>query len=234
MSAALSGRGSADGAGPTPPKHVRGPARGACRFRFGAASGSAVGAVSRRFPLPARSGEVAGAVRMPARSRKQVIAPHCPCSSKSATSACHVPTPAFPVGRPVASWVMVSTPRRGLSLGRGRRLAARRNDSAPDPRSGCSSPPLLVLLSFVLAPDPIPLVFNGYKTGALLLAALITTVLTSDGESTQVRGRRAARRLRDSRARVLLRLSRDAALHWRARGPVVLVCSSISATAKRS
>jgi Ca2+:H+ antiporter len=48
--------------------------------------------------------------------------------------------------------------------------------------------PVLVLLSFVLGPSPMPLVFSGYEIAGLLAAALITTVLTSDGESTWFEG----------------------------------------------
>ena len=48
--------------------------------------------------------------------------------------------------------------------------------------------PVLVLLSFVLGPAPMALVFNGYELAALLLTALITVALTSDGESTWFEG----------------------------------------------
>jgi Ca2+:H+ antiporter len=48
--------------------------------------------------------------------------------------------------------------------------------------------PVLVLLSFVLGPTPMALVFNGYELAALLLTALITVALTSDGESTWFEG----------------------------------------------
>jgi Ca2+:H+ antiporter len=48
--------------------------------------------------------------------------------------------------------------------------------------------PVLVLLSFVLGPAPMALVFNGYELAALLLTALITITLTSDGESTWFEG----------------------------------------------
>jgi Ca2+:H+ antiporter len=48
--------------------------------------------------------------------------------------------------------------------------------------------PVLVLLSFVLGPSPMALVFNGYEIVALLAAALLTTVLVSDGESTWFEG----------------------------------------------
>jgi Ca2+:H+ antiporter len=48
--------------------------------------------------------------------------------------------------------------------------------------------PVLVLLSFVVGPAPMALVFNGYEIAALLLTALITVALTSDGESTWFEG----------------------------------------------
>jgi Ca2+:H+ antiporter len=48
--------------------------------------------------------------------------------------------------------------------------------------------PVLVLLSFVLGPAPMALVFNGYELAALLLTAVITAALTSDGESTWFEG----------------------------------------------
>jgi Ca2+:H+ antiporter len=48
--------------------------------------------------------------------------------------------------------------------------------------------PLLVLLSFVVGPGPMALVFNGYELAALLLTAVITVALTSDGESTWFEG----------------------------------------------
>jgi len=48
--------------------------------------------------------------------------------------------------------------------------------------------PVLVLLSFVFGPAPMALVFNGYELAALLLTALITVALTSDGESTWFEG----------------------------------------------
>jgi Ca2+:H+ antiporter len=48
--------------------------------------------------------------------------------------------------------------------------------------------PVLVALSFVIGPAPMALVFNGYELAALLLTALITATLTSDGESTWFEG----------------------------------------------
>jgi len=46
----------------------------------------------------------------------------------------------------------------------------------------------LVLLSFALGPAPMPLVFNAYELVALILAALITTTLIADGETTWFEG----------------------------------------------
>jgi len=48
--------------------------------------------------------------------------------------------------------------------------------------------PVLVLLSFVVGPSPMPLVFNGYEIAALVFAALATIGLTLDGESTWFEG----------------------------------------------
>jgi Ca2+:H+ antiporter len=48
--------------------------------------------------------------------------------------------------------------------------------------------PVLVMLSFAFGPAPMALVFNGYELAALLLAALISTTLISDGESTWFEG----------------------------------------------
>jgi Ca2+:H+ antiporter len=48
--------------------------------------------------------------------------------------------------------------------------------------------PLLVLLSFVLGPSPMPLVFNGFELGAVLLAVLVANQVTQDGESTWFEG----------------------------------------------
>jgi Ca2+:H+ antiporter len=48
--------------------------------------------------------------------------------------------------------------------------------------------PLLVLLSFVLGPHPMALVFNGFELGALLLALVIINHVTSEGESTWFEG----------------------------------------------
>ena len=48
--------------------------------------------------------------------------------------------------------------------------------------------PLLVLLSFVVGPDPMTLVFNGYELGALLFAVLIANLVTQEGESNWFEG----------------------------------------------
>jgi len=48
--------------------------------------------------------------------------------------------------------------------------------------------PVLVLLSFVVGPNPMALVFNGYELGAVLLALLIANLVIADGESTWYEG----------------------------------------------
>jgi Ca2+:H+ antiporter len=48
--------------------------------------------------------------------------------------------------------------------------------------------PVLVLMSFVLGPSPMALVFNGFELGAIFLAVLIADHVTSDGESTWFEG----------------------------------------------
>jgi Ca2+:H+ antiporter len=48
--------------------------------------------------------------------------------------------------------------------------------------------PVLVLLSFVIGPEPMALVFNGYELGGLLFAVLIANVITQDGESNWFEG----------------------------------------------
>jgi Ca2+:H+ antiporter len=48
--------------------------------------------------------------------------------------------------------------------------------------------PVLVLLSFLFGPAPMALVFNGYEIAALIFAALISTTLIADGESTWFEG----------------------------------------------
>jgi Ca2+:H+ antiporter len=48
--------------------------------------------------------------------------------------------------------------------------------------------PVLVLLSFVVGPGPMALVFNGYELGGLLFAVLIANVIVQDGESNWFEG----------------------------------------------
>jgi Ca2+:H+ antiporter len=48
--------------------------------------------------------------------------------------------------------------------------------------------PVLVLVSFVLGPAPMPLVFNGFELAALTIAAIIATQVTQEGESTWYEG----------------------------------------------
>src|ERR687896_361013 len=48
--------------------------------------------------------------------------------------------------------------------------------------------PLLVILSFFIGPEPMPLVFNGFELGAVLLAILIANYVTQEGESTWFEG----------------------------------------------
>ena len=48
--------------------------------------------------------------------------------------------------------------------------------------------PVLVLVSFLVGPAPMALVFNGYEVAALISAALLSTTLMSDGESTWFEG----------------------------------------------
>jgi Ca2+:H+ antiporter len=48
--------------------------------------------------------------------------------------------------------------------------------------------PALVIASFFLGPHPMPLVFNGFELGAILLATLIANYVTQDGESTWFEG----------------------------------------------
>ena len=48
--------------------------------------------------------------------------------------------------------------------------------------------PVLVLLSFVIGPDPMALVFNGYELGGLLFSVLIANHITQDGESNWFEG----------------------------------------------
>jgi Ca2+:H+ antiporter len=48
--------------------------------------------------------------------------------------------------------------------------------------------PALVLLSLVVGPFPMPLVFNGLELGAILLAIIIANQVTHEGESTWFEG----------------------------------------------
>ena len=48
--------------------------------------------------------------------------------------------------------------------------------------------PVLVLLSFVFGPFPMPLVFNGFELAALVIAAIIANQVTQEGESTWYEG----------------------------------------------
>ena len=48
--------------------------------------------------------------------------------------------------------------------------------------------PVLVILSFAFGPAPMSLVFNGYELFALIFAALLSTTLIADGESTWLEG----------------------------------------------
>ena len=48
--------------------------------------------------------------------------------------------------------------------------------------------PVLVLASLVLGPSPMPLVFNGFELGGVLLAILIANVATRDGISNWFEG----------------------------------------------
>jgi Ca2+:H+ antiporter len=48
--------------------------------------------------------------------------------------------------------------------------------------------PVLVLASFVLGPGPMPLVFNGFELGAVVMAILIANIVVRDGESNWFEG----------------------------------------------
>ncbi len=48
--------------------------------------------------------------------------------------------------------------------------------------------PVLVIASFFLGPGPMPLVFNGFELGAVLIAILVAQVVTGDGESNWFEG----------------------------------------------
>src|SRR5215213_2338867 len=48
--------------------------------------------------------------------------------------------------------------------------------------------PVLVFASFLLGPEPMALVFNGFELGAVVLAVLIANYVTHEGESTWFEG----------------------------------------------
>jgi Ca2+:H+ antiporter len=48
--------------------------------------------------------------------------------------------------------------------------------------------PVLVLVSFVLGPFPMPIVLNGFELGAIFLAVIIANHVTNEGESTWFEG----------------------------------------------
>ena len=48
--------------------------------------------------------------------------------------------------------------------------------------------PVLVLLSFVFGPEPMPLVFNGFEIAAVALAGIVVTVASLDGETNWFEG----------------------------------------------
>ncbi len=48
--------------------------------------------------------------------------------------------------------------------------------------------PLLVLCSFFLGPDPMPLVLNGFELAGVVLAVLVANYVTTEGESTWFEG----------------------------------------------
>ena len=48
--------------------------------------------------------------------------------------------------------------------------------------------PVLVLLSLLVGPNPMPLVFNGFELGAVLVAVLIGAYVTQEGESNWFEG----------------------------------------------
>jgi Ca2+:H+ antiporter len=48
--------------------------------------------------------------------------------------------------------------------------------------------PVLVIASFLIGPAPMPLVFNGFELGAILVAILAANYVTQDGESTWFEG----------------------------------------------
>jgi Ca2+:H+ antiporter len=48
--------------------------------------------------------------------------------------------------------------------------------------------PVLVVLSFFFGAEPMPLVFNGYEIAGVLMAGLIATLVSLDGESNWFEG----------------------------------------------
>jgi Ca2+:H+ antiporter len=48
--------------------------------------------------------------------------------------------------------------------------------------------PVLVLLSFVIGPHPMPLVFNGFELAGLVIALVTANLITADGRSTWFEG----------------------------------------------
>ncbi len=48
--------------------------------------------------------------------------------------------------------------------------------------------PVLVFASFLIGPEPMPLVFNGFELGAVLIAALVANAVAQEGESTWFEG----------------------------------------------
>ncbi len=48
--------------------------------------------------------------------------------------------------------------------------------------------PALVFLSYVIGPEPLALVFNGFELAAVIIAALIANAVTQEGESTWFEG----------------------------------------------
>jgi Ca2+:H+ antiporter len=48
--------------------------------------------------------------------------------------------------------------------------------------------PVLVLAGFLIGPGPLPLVFNGYELGAMILSALIAAYVSQEGESNWFEG----------------------------------------------
>ncbi len=67
--------------------------------------------------------------------------------------------------------------------------------------------PVLVLLSFVVGPDPMALVFNGYEIAGAAVRGADRQLRHPGGREQLVRGRAAAGALRRHRARLLLRLN---------------------------